>query len=115
MSVITAGQLDRRVRIERKVITRDQQYRSQVVSWVTLATVWAQVLESSTAASSNPGEGEAVNAYARPTRIRMRYRGDVDTTMRVNLGGRLYQINGTAELGRRDGLELACQEWAHEQ
>jgi len=45
----------------------------------------------------------------------MRWRDDVTTRHRLRHGTRLLQITGVAELGRQQWLELACQEWAHEQ
>ena len=109
---LSAGALDRRIAIQQRSVARESTYGSEVVTWVALATVWAQVLESAT-------DGEFVAdgslAFARPTRVRLRYRNDIDPTMRVVLpGGRILQITGTAEIGRRQYLELACKEWAHE-
>ena len=109
---VNAGQLDRRVTIEAKSVTRDTGTGAEVVTWGTLATVWARVVESATA--SDEGMLDGVATYARPTRVLTRWRDDVDPTMRINLGsGRLLQIIGTAEVGRREGLEMACKEWAH--
>lgn len=111
---LTVGQLDRQVIVEQRSVSRDPTFNSEVIAWSALATVWAQVVESATPPSANPGQAEALAAYQRPMKIRIRWRADVDTTLRLNYGGRLLQINGTAELGRRQWLELACQEWSHE-
>ena len=112
MKLPTTGDLDRRVSVQQKSVVREGTYGGETVTWVALATVWAQVLESAT-------DGEFVQdgtlAYARPTWVRLRYRSDIDPTMRLVLpGGRILQITGSAELGRRQFLELACKEWAHE-
>ena len=112
---LTVGQLDRRVVIEAATTTKEGTFGAQVLSWATLATVWAQVLESSAEPGSNPGQTAAVAAYVRPTKVRIRWRDDVGTRNRVRHGARLLQITGVAELGRRQWLELSCQEWAHEQ
>lgn len=112
---LSAGQLDRQVVIEAAIASKDGTYGAQVLTWATLATVWAQVLESSAEPGSNPGQTAAVAAYVRPTKVRMRWRGDVTTRHRLRHGSRLLQITGVAELGRREFLELSCQEWAHEQ
>lgn len=114
---LTAGRRDRLVTLEQPVISRDSATGAPARSWSTVAQEWAEVLESATAGSSlGSGEDRALNVatYARPTRVRIPYRGDVATDWRVNLGdGRYLEIIGTAVLGRRDGLELACREWAH--
>lgn len=116
-AVTSAGNLDRRVAIEAKSVTRDPVYGSESVSWSTLATVWAQVLEyaaDNEALTGSATSTGSAHTYRRPVRVRMRWRSDVDTAMRLRVGTRLLQITGTAELGRRQGLELACQEWSHE-
>jgi head-tail adaptor len=110
-----AGMLDRQVSIEAATVSRDGTFGAAVSTWSTLDTVWAQVLESATEPSSNPGQAVALAAYTRPTKVRMRWRGDVTTRHRLRHGARLLQITGVAELGRQQWLELACQEWAHEQ
>lgn len=108
------GRLDRQITIQQRAVTRNATYGSEVVAWATLATVWAQVVESSTPPGGNAGEDQRVAAYERPIKVRVRWRNDVDTTMRISYAGRLLQITGTAELNRRQWLEMACQEWAHE-
>lgn len=111
MIKITAGNLDRRISIQQKSVAREATYGGETITWVALATVWAQVLESATDGEFEQG---GTLAYARPTRVRIRYRSDVDPTMRLAIGSRILQITGTAEIGRREYLELACKEWAHE-
>ena len=110
-----AGMLDRQVSIEAATVVREGLYGSPESTWSTLDTVWAQVLESSTEPGSNPGQAVAVAAYTRPTKVGMRWRDDVTTRHRLRHGAKLLQITGVAELGRQQWLELACQEWAHEQ
>ena len=109
-----AGKLDRLITVEAATVTRDSATGSEVKTWTPLgAAFWAEVLESTT--GNDEGMAAGVATYARPIRVRCRYRSDLNPTMRLNLGsGRLVQIIGTAMMGRRDGLELACKEWAHE-
>jgi head-tail adaptor len=113
--VIDAGNLDRLVTVESATIARDSATGAEVKTWAQLGSAfWAQVVESATA--NDEGLASGVATFARPTRVRCRYRSDIDPTMRINLGGgRLLQIIGTAMLGRLEGLELACKEWAHDQ
>ncbi|RYF63598.1 MAG: head-tail adaptor protein, partial [Comamonadaceae bacterium] len=40
---LAAGTLDRRIRFERKTTTRDDDFNSEVVTWVPFATVWAEI------------------------------------------------------------------------
>lgn len=109
--------LDRRVNIETRSVTRDPVYGSQVETW-TAATqdTWAAVLQSSTAAGILPNADDNVASYARPTKVWLRWRSGIDRQdHRVRLSdGQLLRIIGTAELGRQEWLELSCLEWAHE-
>ena len=111
---LTIGDLDRQVTIQQRSVARESTFGAEVVTWSTLATVWAKVVESSTAPPVNPGHADRLAAYQRPMKVYIRWRSDVDPTLRLSYEGRLLQITGTAELNRRQWLEMACQEWAHE-
>lgn len=108
------GLLNRRITVEKATVTRSTATGAEVKTWATLGNeVWAQVIESATA--SDESMRGSMATYAKPTRVRMRYRSDIDNTMRLNLGGsRLVEITGVAMIGRQEGLELACREWSHE-
>jgi SPP1 family predicted phage head-tail adaptor len=110
---LTVGDLDRQVTIQQRTVARDATFGSEVPTWSDLATVWAKVSESSTQ-PGNRGQVERVDAYVRPTKVFIRWRADVDTTMRLSYEGQLLKIDGTAEIGRRQWLEMACAEWSHE-
>ncbi len=110
--MVKAGLLRWAATIERRTVTRDAATGAEVVTWADLAAVRVELRESATANESQQGD---VATYARPSRVRMWFRDDVTTADRLSLGnGRLLQICGVAELGFRQGLELACKEWAHE-
>lgn len=110
---ITASRLRHRVDIEAPTTVRDPATGAQSTTWATVSTVRVELIESAT--GNDEGLQGGVATYARPSRVRMWYRTDMNTTRRLNLGnGRLLQIIGVAELGHRQGLELACKEWAHE-
>ena len=110
-----AGDLDRRIRIEQKSVARDASYGSEVITWATLATVWANV-EDQLEVGQSGGETLSRDLRVRrtPTRLRIRYRGDISTAMRVVLidRSRTLQIVAIAELGRRDRTELMCEEYS---
>lgn len=114
--MVPAGKLDRLIQFEVQTRTTDTRFNARVIEYVPYgAKAWAQVIESSAEPGANPAAAEGVAAYVKPTKVRIRWRGDIDKTrMRINYGGRLLRIIGTAELGRREDLEIACQEWAHE-
>lgn len=112
--LLGAGDLDRRVTLQARVIARDPVYNAQQESWVDGATFWAKVEESSTAGETRAPDGQAT--YARPHRITARWRAGVTTEQRLRLDdGRVLQILGAAPLGRKKWLELSCVEWRHQQ
>lgn len=82
-------------------------YGQAVVTWTTFATVWASV---------EPLQGrEFFNAEQQQaevtTRIRIRYLAGVTAKMRVNWGGRLYNIRSVIdERERRRAMQLMCDE-----
>lgn len=109
---MSAGPLDRRVTIEALSVVRDADTGAEQRSWADVATVWAHVRESST---SNAGlSGDAVAAYARPTKVRIRWRDLSRETHRLSIGDRVLRIIGTAQIGRRVWLEMACEEWSND-
>lgn len=85
--------------------------------WVLVAAkVWANVQDML------PSRGERIdngfNVAARPSRVRMHWRGDVTSDMRFvditnGADGRIMQIiSGPAMLGRRDGLEFMVEDYS---
>lgn len=111
-----SAQFDRRLTIERKVVTRDADYGNETISWEAYKDVKARVVESSTAPTRNSGAPDEMDAYARPHKIRIHWFVGFDkATMRLNYGGRILRIMGSAEIDRRTFLEFSCDEWSHEQ
>lgn len=111
MAGYPAGMFDRRVTIEKRQTTKDPNYGTSVVSWVTHGKAWAQVRDVL------PSKGESVddnvNLRRRPARIRMRFREDITSDMRIVHRGRALEIvSGPVELGRREAIELMVQEFS---
>lgn len=123
MSGIAAGSYDRRIRIERP-ISDEALDGAGSGSWEKVIDVWANVQDAM------PSRGErltaGINASARPSRIRIRYRQGITPDMRFLIGcmvkneagekvwrtDRIVQIvSGPAELGRRDSLEFMVEEY----
>lgn len=101
-----AGALKERVRIEERSTAGDH-FGQPIESWLPLATVYASI---------EPLSGReffaAQQANAETTsRIRIRYRDDVNVRMRVVHAGRIYNIRAVIDPGfRHDELELMCSE-----
>lgn len=103
---IAAGRLDRRIVIERATYTQNAM-GEQVPSWSTLATVSAEATPLS--------DGERIRAAEVSAEISMRFVirwsplvEDVNPKDRVSYGGRLWNLWGVKEIGRREGLELTA-------
>lgn len=107
-----AGKLDRRIYIEAKSVARDATYGSEQITWTTHAEAWAEVKDR-LADSSDERVAQGQRIATRSTRVTLRWIAGVTSDMRVRLksDGRLLQIVAIAEIGRREGLQLACEEY----
>lgn len=108
-----AGTLDRRVTILTRSETADPVYGTEAVTWTALATVWANVRDMVPSRGERIADG--IQIANRPCRVRMRYRADVTSAMRLQIGSRqLRIITQPAELGRREGIEFIAEELTSE-
>ena len=101
---VRAGNLDRRITIEKNTPVQDSDSGELVAGWATLATMWAQVrpLRGSERFEAQRENAERVSVF------RIRHRTDIDETMRIVYGGDEYDIESIAELGRSEGLEITA-------
>ena len=108
-----ASKLSVRIRIERKLVTRDPQYGTEVVSWVEFACVWAEVKDILPSRAERMAE--QIQIARRPARIRIRYLACITLDMRVIIDNRIHQIiAGPSMLGRREAIELMVEELSSE-
>ena len=104
-----AGRRNRRIVIEQRVETQDPTYGTITVIWAPLATVRAEIQDMIPSRGERIAEG--ISIARRPCRVRMLYRGDIDSTMRLKHGDRVLKIiSQPAELGFREGIEIVCEE-----
>jgi head-tail adaptor len=118
------GQLDRRVTIEKKVVTQDATYGTETITWTPLvvlpgsptvaAPFWANVVDVQPSRSESVKQGLAL--ARNQTRVTLRYRSDVDSSMRITVHGDsdvVYQIvGGPAMIGRKEWLEMVCEKYS---
>ncbi len=118
-----ASRYNRRLRIEKKA--EDDSFDSAGSDpWIPVATAWASVQD--VLPSRAESAGEEINITKRPARVRMRYRTDVDASMRLNIGReakdddgnpiwrseRIVQIiSGPAEIGFREEVEFMVESY----
>lgn len=98
-----AGKLDRRITVERATITTDAA-GGEVQDWTAIATVWAEVLPISDGERWRASE---VAAHV-TTRFRIRWGLGVTVEDRIVYEGRVYEIVGVKEIGRREGQEITA-------
>lgn len=101
-----AGQLNRRITIERKTGGVDAIGQPLPEGWEEVVTVWAHIKHLSGSETIKAGaEVSAVRAS-----IRIRYRTGLDAGMRVLHGETVYQIKAVLpDEARRDHVDLVCE------
>ena len=104
--MITAGSLDRRIRIERATTSKDA-FNEDIEAWATLATVWAAKIEIP--------DGEVWRASEVSAQITTRFQirwnsviATVDERDRIVYEGRVFDITRIKEIGRREGREITA-------
>jgi SPP1 family predicted phage head-tail adaptor len=99
-----AGALNRRVRIEKRQAAQDES-GGPADAWVELATVWASILFLNGREFATSGS----EASAASASIRVRWRTDVDATMRVIHGGRIFNVQAVLpDEACHEHVDLAC-------
>ena len=101
---IRSSQLDRRIRLERRIEETDDSGQS-VQRWVPLAEVWARV-ES---LGGREGFGQQQVVATGDLRFTIRWRDDVAPLHRVVHDGVAYDVVSVAEDGRREGLLIVAR------
>lgn len=97
---LASGDLRHFVLIQRKLVTQDPQTGEQIETWPDFANVWADMNYQSVR--------EFIAANAEQSEVRgycaIRYREDIDATMRVVHRGKYYNILGVMA-DNESGLE----------
>lgn len=117
-----AGRMDREITIQQKSITFDADYGTEVIEWVPLVVASLSPLVGERFAAEVldmlPSRSEAVlqglTVARNQTRIRIRWRDDVTSAMRIllhNETDEVYDIvGGPADVdGRKSKLEFVCE------
>lgn len=109
LETIATKRLNQRITILKKAAGQDSGYGTEQVAWVPLGDAWADVQDMLPSRAERIAEG--ITLSARPCRVRLRYRTDIASDMRLLIDGRTFQIvAGPATLGFREGIELLAEE-----
>lgn len=98
--------IDRKIRLERATTTQDAGSGEEVQTWGLLAEVWASKKD----VSDRERIASAEVAAEITTRFVVRWDSsysDVNAKDRLVCEGVTYQISGTKELGRHEGIEIS--------
>jgi SPP1 family predicted phage head-tail adaptor len=105
---LAAGNLRHRIELQRQSRVQDGETGEETVTWVEAARLWASVEPL----SAREFVASAAKQSQVTTRITIRYRSDIDATMRILHRGRIFNIEGVLS-DRESGLEyltLPCSE-----
>ena len=101
-----ASKLRYRIKIMSRVVTQDS-YGQNVISWVLLAELWANVMAIRGREFFAAAQVNAENTV----KFTIRYRNDVTALNRIEYDNKAYDITGIVPLeGRKDWLELIAIE-----
>ncbi len=116
---------NRQITIEKRQTTQDSQYGTEVNTWVPLSAepgsptiavrFWAEVQDVLPSRSESVAQG--LQVARNQTRLRMRWRDDIDSTMRVIVHGDsdIYYsiVGGPAEImGRKVAIEMVLERFS---
>lgn len=103
-----AGRLKKRATIIAHPTAQDADYGTPTGDWTVVATVWCEILDVLPSRAETVKQG--LNLSSNPSRVRMRYRTNIDSAMRLQYGGVTYKIvAGPAVIGNKEGIELMVE------
>lgn len=105
MSGLAAGELNRRIKIEKKDVVRNPLNGRDTITWSVRATVWAAKRDLS-------GKEQLLANQIIPTSMaefKIRWRTDVIEGDRIRCDGQTYDIQHIAEIGQRDGVRILAK------
>lgn len=110
---LNAGKLNRLVTLMGKTSVQSPLTGAYTSTWTAIATVFAQVVDTLPSRAERVAEGVTIGN--RPCRVRIRWRDDVTSAMRLRIGEReLRIVGGPAMLGNREGIEFLAEELTSE-
>lgn len=102
--------LNSRCKIEKKQVTIDETYGTEVINWVQVGVFWCEIQD--VLPSKSESIQSSVNIGKKQSRLRIRYTKNLDSSMRVIIGSDIYQfVSDFAELSDRQYLEVLIEKY----
>lgn len=102
--------LNSRCKIEKKQVTIDETYGTEVINWVQVGVFWCEIQD--VLPSKSESVQSSVNIGKKQSRLRIRYTKNLDSSMRVVIGSDIYQfVSDFAELSDRQYLEVLIEKY----
>ena len=98
-----SGKLDRSITVQSFTSTVNA-YGTPIETWTDVATVRAQIIQSSTEEFLSSGATDETVII-----FRTRYFEGVNTSSQVLYEGQAFNVREVKEIGRRKGLDLRCE------
>lgn len=104
--------LNTRCEIQKKSVSQDSTYGTEDIRWITLAVVWVEKQDELPSRSESIKNGLAVSALR--SRVRMRFRSDLDSSMRCKINGETWQIISPSAMigGRNEYIEIMIEKYS---
>lgn len=103
--VVNIGEMNKRIKLLSS--TKAMDYGEEIETWDDYATVWGGVKPLSANERTVAAQISAVATH----RIKIRPRSDVMPNHRVQIGNKIYEINGILDYTHiNDGMYLLCSE-----
>lgn len=98
-----SGKLDRSITVQSFTNTVNE-YGTPIETWTDVATVRAQIIQSSTEEYLTNGASDTTSII-----FRTRYFQGLTTSNQVIYEGETFNVREVKEIGRRKGLDLRCE------
>ena len=106
MNVVLNG----RCKIEKKQVTIDEIYGTEVINWGQVGVFWCEIQD--VLPSKSESIQSSVNIGKKQSRLRIRYTKNLDSSKRVIIGSDIYQfVSDFAELSDRQYLEVLIEKY----
>lgn len=97
-----AGKMDRSITVQ-SFTSSVNEYGTPIETWTDVATVRAQIIQSSTEEFLTNGASDTTSII-----FRARHFAGVTTSSQVVYEGETFNVREITEIGRRKGLDLRC-------